>query len=196
MGDQGVRGCHLRRPSAASITRPTAPAKRRTSVRPTSPSPKKAGAKSCSPLALLVSDPAGRSRGSRLTRGGLKKRARKATRPLPIPPVLVRLVREHIEAFGTAHDGRLFKAVRGGGLLSKEYGDVWKAARRAVLTEEEVSSPLAGVPYSLRAAGVSLARRRHAPSRSRTPGQPQHRVLFHFLSQGSPSEPGPREPAD
>lgn len=87
---------------------------------------------------------------------GLKKRARKATRPVPIPPVLVRLVREHIQEFGSADDGRLFHAVRGGGLLSKEYGDVWKAARRAVLTKEEVPSPLAEVPYSLRAAGVSL----------------------------------------
>ncbi|GHH10017.1 hypothetical protein [Streptomyces rubradiris] len=87
---------------------------------------------------------------------GLKKRARKATRPVPIPPVLVRLVREHIKEFGTAEDGRLFRAVQGGGLLSKEYGEVWKAARLAVLTESEAASPLADVPYSLRHAGVSL----------------------------------------
>ncbi|MFC9910437.1 tyrosine-type recombinase/integrase [Streptomyces sp. NPDC127197] len=87
---------------------------------------------------------------------GLKKRARKATRPVPIPPVLVRLVREHIKEFGTAEDGRLFRAAQGGGLLSKEYGEAWKAARLAVLTEAEAASPLADVPYSLRHAGVSL----------------------------------------
>ncbi|WP_236241978.1 site-specific integrase [Streptomyces sp. CC228A] len=87
---------------------------------------------------------------------GLKKRARKATRSVPIPPVLVRMVREHIKEFGTADDGRLFRAVQGGHLLSKEYGEVWKAARQAVLTEAEEASPLAEVPYCLRAAGVSL----------------------------------------
>lgn len=87
---------------------------------------------------------------------GLKKRARKATRPVPIPPVLVRMIRDHIKAFGTAEDGRLFRAVRGGHLLSKEYGEVWKAARLAALSEPEAASPLADVPYSLRHAGVSL----------------------------------------
>ncbi|MEU4209923.1 site-specific integrase [Streptomyces sp. NPDC026206] len=87
---------------------------------------------------------------------GLKKRARKTTRPVPIPPVLVRMVREHIAEFGTAEDGRLFHAVQGGHLLSKEYGEVWKAAREAVLTEAEAASPLAEVPYCLRHAGVSL----------------------------------------
>ncbi|WP_432129553.1 hypothetical protein [Streptomyces sp. bgisy082] len=65
---------------------------------------------------------------------GLKKRARRATREVPIPPVLVRLIRDHIKEFGTAEDGRLFRAVRNGGLLTKEYGDIWKAAREVVLT--------------------------------------------------------------
>ncbi|WP_399927007.1 tyrosine-type recombinase/integrase [Streptomyces kanamyceticus] len=87
---------------------------------------------------------------------GLKKRARKATRAVPIPPVLVRMVREHIKEFGVAEDGRLFRAVQGGHILSKEYGELWKAARLAVLSESEVASPLAEVPYSLRHAGVSL----------------------------------------
>ncbi|NUL02445.1 hypothetical protein HRW07_04130 [Streptomyces lunaelactis] len=87
---------------------------------------------------------------------GLKKRARKATRAVPIPPVLVRMIREHIKEFGTAEDGRLFRAIQGGHLLSKEYGEVWQAARLEVLTESEAASPLADVPYSLRHAGVSL----------------------------------------
>ncbi|WP_406730412.1 tyrosine-type recombinase/integrase [Streptomyces sp. NBC_01794] len=94
--------------------------------------------------------------GESFDRRGLKKRARKATRPVPIPPVLVRMVREHIKECGTAEDGRLFRAIQGGHLLSKEYGEVWKAARLAMLTESEAASPLADVPYSLRHAGVSL----------------------------------------
>lgn len=87
---------------------------------------------------------------------GLKKRARKATREVPIPPALVRLICDHIKDFGAGEDGRLFRAARGGGLLSKEYGDIWKAARRSVLTPHELKTPLAEVPYGLRAAGVSL----------------------------------------
>ncbi|MFI1826612.1 tyrosine-type recombinase/integrase [Streptomyces sp. NPDC020412] len=87
---------------------------------------------------------------------GLKKRARKATRSAPIPPVLVRMIRDHIKEFGTTDDGRLFRAARGGGLLSKEYSDIWKAARLAALSEPEAASPLADVPYQLRHAGVSL----------------------------------------
>lgn len=84
------------------------------------------------------------------------KRARKATRPVPIPPGLVRLVREHVNEFGTAEDGRLFRAAQGGHLLSKEYGEAWKAARLTALTDSEAASPLAGVPYALRHAGALL----------------------------------------
>ncbi|MGW2366897.1 tyrosine-type recombinase/integrase [Streptomyces sp. NPDC001667] len=87
---------------------------------------------------------------------GLKRRARKATRSVPIPPVLVRIVREHIETYGVAEDGRLFRASRGGHLLSKEYGEIWKAARLSVLSEADAATPLAEKPYSLRHAGVSL----------------------------------------
>ncbi|WP_329396222.1 tyrosine-type recombinase/integrase [Streptomyces lydicus] len=87
---------------------------------------------------------------------GLKRRARSATRDVPIPPELVRLLRGHLERHGAAPDGRLFQAARGGVLLSKEYPEVWKEARKAALTEEQAMTPLAGVPYSLRHAGVSL----------------------------------------
>jgi len=87
---------------------------------------------------------------------GLKRRARKATRPVPIPPVLVRMLRDHMEAHGKAPDGRLFRAARGGRVRSTEYCDMWEAARVNVLSKEDVASPLAEVPYSLRHAGVSL----------------------------------------
>lgn len=87
---------------------------------------------------------------------GLKRRARKATRPVPIPPVLVRMLREHKKRYGVAPDGRLFRAVRGGRVRSTEYCDLWEASREAVLTPHEFESPLAEVPYSARAAGISM----------------------------------------
>ncbi|WP_179081816.1 hypothetical protein [Streptomyces rectiverticillatus] len=65
---------------------------------------------------------------------GLKRRAHNATHSVPIPPALVRMLLDHIAEFGVAEDGRLFRAARGGHLLSKEYGEIWKAARLAVLS--------------------------------------------------------------
>ncbi|MGP3979411.1 site-specific integrase [Streptomyces sp. 8N114] len=87
---------------------------------------------------------------------GLKRRARKTTRPVPIPPVLVTLLRTHLDTYGTADDGRLFRAARGGRVRSTEYCEVWHKARRKVLSPADAKTPLAEVPYSLRHAGVSL----------------------------------------
>ncbi|MFE7385863.1 tyrosine-type recombinase/integrase [Streptomyces zhihengii] len=87
---------------------------------------------------------------------GLKRRARKATRPVPIPPVLVAMLRTHLDEQGTAPDGLLFRAVRDGRVRSTEYTQVWQAARVKALSAEEVETPLADVPYSLRHACVSL----------------------------------------
>lgn len=75
---------------------------------------------------------------------------------MSIPPVMVAMLREHLRKFGAAKDGRLFRASRGGHVLSKEYGEIWQAARRAVLEEWEVATPLAEYPSLLRAADVSL----------------------------------------
>ncbi|MFE2626784.1 hypothetical protein ACFXDP_02390 [Streptomyces sp. NPDC059374] len=66
------------------------------------------------------------------------------------------LLRPNIERYGTADDGRLFRASRGGRVPSTEYCDIWERARKVVLTPREVNSDLAAVPYSLRHAGVSL----------------------------------------
>ncbi|WP_461013737.1 tyrosine-type recombinase/integrase [Streptomyces daliensis] len=87
---------------------------------------------------------------------GLKHRPRRAVRPVPIPPVLVALLRAHIDRFGTGEDGRLFSAVRGGPVRSQEYGAVWKEARKRALTPEQAASPLAQIPYDLRHACVSF----------------------------------------
>jgi integrase len=39
--------------------------------------------------------------------------ARRPARQVPIPPQLVTLLRDHLQAYGTAPDGRLFRSERG-----------------------------------------------------------------------------------
>jgi integrase len=87
---------------------------------------------------------------------GLKRRARNARRSIPIPPDLVHLLHAHLERYGTAPDGRLFRAVRGGRVTSTEYSRLWATARRDALHPRDADTPLAQVPYSLRHAGISL----------------------------------------
>lgn len=89
-------------------------------------------------------------------RRGLKHRGRKEVRPVPIPPVLVGILREHLDRYGTAPDGRLFRSPGGGVVSSSTYFRVWDEARRYALTPSQVVSPLAGRPYDLRHAAVSL----------------------------------------
>ena len=88
-------------------------------------------------------------------RRGLKHRAATAGRRVPIPPVLARLLREHVAEFGTAPDGRLFQTRRGG-VIGSNYAAVWSAARPFALTPMQVATPLAARPYDLRHAAVSL----------------------------------------
>ncbi|MEO3810802.1 hypothetical protein ABGB17_17525 [Sphaerisporangium sp. B11E5] len=66
---------------------------------------------------------------------GLKHRAKDETRLVPIPPVLVAILRSH---------------------SSSAYSGVWQQARRVAFTAEQVVSPLAARPYDLRHAAVSL----------------------------------------
>ncbi|GAA1738430.1 tyrosine-type recombinase/integrase [Nonomuraea bangladeshensis] len=86
----------------------------------------------------------------------LKHRADKETREIPIPPVLVTILREHIAEFGTAKDGRIFHTGRGGTYSSSAHSYVWQEARKLVLSPEQITSSLAGRPYDLRHAAVSL----------------------------------------
>lgn len=103
--------------------------------------------------------------GTATDRRQLKHRARNAVRIVPIPPLLIAILREHIEhieRFGTAPDGRLFQVTWGtrgqGGVVSaKVYGPLWQKARTAALTKAQQRSPLAGRPYDLRHGGVTLA---------------------------------------
>lgn len=88
-------------------------------------------------------------------RRGLKHRARKAVRPVPVPPELVVILRGHLDEFGTDEDGRLFRGERGGEVPVRLYNAVWRKAREQVFTPEVAASPLARRPYDLRHAAVS-----------------------------------------
>jgi len=110
-------------------------------------------------LTLWESRPAAGSRwtdsGEVHDRRGLKHRAARDTRIVPIPPALVSLLRAHVERFGVAVDGRLFRSPAGGVVGSATYARVWDAARRIAFTPAQVASPLAACPYDLRHAAVS-----------------------------------------
>lgn len=86
---------------------------------------------------------------------GLKAREANRDRPVPIPPLLVRMLREHIKEFGTAEDGRLFANERGGVLGTSSYWRVWQEARLIALPPDRVASPLAQRPYDLRHACIT-----------------------------------------
>ncbi|MER8159549.1 tyrosine-type recombinase/integrase [Streptomyces sp. NPDC094472] len=87
---------------------------------------------------------------------GLKWRPEKDVRHVPIPPGFVTTLREHLETYGAAPDGRLFRTARGGLVQESGYGEVWARARKAALGPEQQASPLGARPYDLRHACVSL----------------------------------------
>jgi integrase len=80
---------------------------------------------------------------------------RNAVRRVPIPPVLVQMIREHVEQFGIAPDGRLFRTYRGSIYLPSTLWQVLQKARARAFTEAQAASPLARKPYDFRHAGVS-----------------------------------------
>ncbi|WP_043183472.1 integrase [Streptomyces sp. NRRL F-5123] len=75
---------------------------------------------------------------------------------MPIPPPLVRLLREHVAEFGTADDGRLFQSEYGNVVAASSYSRIWKRGRELGLLPAQASSVMAARPYDLRHAGVSL----------------------------------------
>lgn len=86
----------------------------------------------------------------------LKHRDDDEGREVPCPPELTALLLRHLDLFGTASDGRLFRGARDGGRVgSTVYGRVWARARGLVFTPEVASGPLAKRPYDLRHAAVS-----------------------------------------
>ncbi|MFD9068931.1 tyrosine-type recombinase/integrase [Streptomyces lasiicapitis] len=93
--------------------------------------------------------------GERHDRRGLKARETSTDRPVPIPPVLISILRAHLKAFGTAKEGRVFGNERGGLVGSSTYWRVWEEAREYALLPGRVDSPLAGRPYDLRHACIT-----------------------------------------
>jgi len=93
--------------------------------------------------------------GSPRKRRQLKHRAEGDSRIVPAHPELTELLREHLDSFGTATDGRFFGGVRGGELPTITYRRAWTKARQTALTAAEQASPLARRPYDLRHACLS-----------------------------------------
>jgi integrase len=87
---------------------------------------------------------------------GLKHRPDGTIRIVPIPAVLVRMLRRHLRQFGTAPDGRLFRGTRSGMLSESVYGRAWHASRQAALGPGLAATALARCPYDLRHAALSL----------------------------------------
>ena len=85
---------------------------------------------------------------------GLKGRSRKTVRKVPIPPELVRLLREHIEQFGTAPDGSLVRSEQGNPIQPSTWWQVWRKVRVLSFTTEQLVTPLMKRPYDLRHAGI------------------------------------------
>ena len=85
----------------------------------------------------------------------LKHRAPGETRPVPVHPELVLLLRSHLERYGTGSQGRVFVGARGGALTDRSYLAVFHQARAAAFGGPEAASLLARRPYDLRHAAVS-----------------------------------------
>jgi integrase len=99
---------------------------------------------------------------------GLEHRSRKTVRPVPIPPELVRLIRCHIDQFGTGQDGRIFRSVNGNPIGPGTYSRVWTEARRIGLSPAQYGSALLKRPYDLRHAGVTVQLYAGVPERQVT----------------------------
>lgn len=88
--------------------------------------------------------------GKRHDKRGLKAREANTDRPVPIPPLLVAMLRAHLKDFGAAKDGRLFPNERGDVLGTSSYWRVWQEARPIALPPDKTVSALAHRPYDLR----------------------------------------------
>jgi integrase len=87
---------------------------------------------------------------------GLKRRPVGDKRVVPIPPELVSILLEHLERFGAAEDGRLFRTSKGGIYSASAVWRIWRDARVVGLSPEQQVTPLAGRPYDLRHACATL----------------------------------------
>jgi integrase len=80
----------------------------------------------------------------------LKGRAEGDTRPVPIHPSLVAILRDIINVYKLKPGDRLFPGEGGGMLAGSVFRRVWNKARKEVLAEHEYRSPVGKRVYDLR----------------------------------------------
>ena len=127
---------------------------------------------------------------------GLKHRPDGAVRPVPIPAVLVHMLRAHLRCHGTAPDGRLFPGTRGGLLSESVYGRAWHAARAGhsvtvLLTvythcvdgQDQITNRL--IEHSLRPSSTALC-----PKASCYANRYHHFNPVRYMSVDRPARPG------
>lgn len=68
----------------------------------------------------------------------------------------MRRLRNHIDRFGVAADGRIFQNEAGNYIETSAYCITWGRAREVALTLDEHALNLANRPYDLRHAGISF----------------------------------------
>lgn len=95
------------------------------------------------------------SRSGRRENRQLKHRAKKDLRVVPCHPVLAAILVKHIEEFGVAPDGSLFRGARGGPVADSVTGLTWQRARAEALSAEDLEAGVAQRPYDLRHACVT-----------------------------------------
>jgi len=98
-------------------------------------------------------------------------------RTVPCPPELTELLHAHLDAFGTAGEGWLFRGERGGELPIITIGRAWRAARARAFTAEVAAGPLARRPYDLRHAAVSTWLNGGVPPQGASPERLRRNVV-------------------
>jgi hypothetical protein len=115
----------------------------------------------------------------------LKHRPQGAIRTVPIPPHLARLLNWHLQTFGCAEDGRLFRGARGGPLSESLYGRIWHQARAAANpgqagTQKARRAPTICAMPRCRCGWPPAPRRRdRCPRRAQRPGPAHHLRTLH-----------------
>jgi len=115
--------------------------------------------------------------GAARDRRQLKHRAVGDGRTVPCPPELTELLHAHLDAFGTAGEGWLFRGERGGELPIITIGRAWRAARARAFTAEVAAGPLARRPYDLRHAAVSTWLNGGVPPQGASPERLRRNVV-------------------
>ncbi|MFJ2176002.1 tyrosine-type recombinase/integrase [Streptomyces sp. NPDC087851] len=93
----------------------------------------------------------------------LKGRGEGDTRPVPIRPALVRILREVIKEYRLGEADLLFPGERGGMLAGSVFRRVWAKARKEVLSEREQKTPTGKRVYDLRHTCLTMWLNRGTP---------------------------------